>query len=187
MDEQTALVAAVAAHADKQAFTRLFDHFAPRIKAYLVRLGTNQGHADEMTQDIMLVLWRKAAMFDPRRSSLRTWLYRVARNRRIDMMRRERVDFRDPADFALDIVDPGALGADQHIDMQSRDHLLREALLRLPQDQASLVQMAFFDGLSHSEISKRMQIPLGTVKSRIRLAFSRLRRQLEAVGISEAV
>ena len=184
--DQAELVATVAARQDKQAFTRLFDHFAPRIKAYLVKLGASPSHADEMAQDVMLVLWQKAGLFDPRRSSLRTWLYRVARNRRIDIMRRERVDFLDPADFALDVVDPLLRDADQQIDMGHRERLLRRALQNLPNDQASLVRMAFFDNLSHSEIAARAQIPLGTVKSRIRLAFSRLRRQLEAEGVSEA-
>ena len=185
--EQAELVVAVAKRQDKAAFTTLFDHFAPRIKAYLMRLGASPGNADEMTQDVMLVLWRKAALFDPVRSSLRTWLYRVARNRRIDMMRRERIDFLDPADFALDVIDPSIHDADQQIDMRDRGDLLLRALGTLSEDQASLVRLAFFESLSHSEIAERTKIPLGTVKSRIRLAFASLRRQLESDGVHEAV
>ena len=185
--EQAELVVAVAKRQDKAAFTTLFDHFAPRIKAYLMRLGASPGNADEMTQDVMLVLWRKSALFDPGRSSLRTWLYRVARNRRIDMMRRERIDFLDPADFALDVIDPSIHDADQQIDMRDRGDLLLRALGTLSEDQASLVRLAFFESLSHSEIAERTKIPLGTVKSRIRLAFASLRRQLESDGVHEAV
>jgi RNA polymerase sigma-70 factor (ECF subfamily) len=186
-DDLASLIAAVAARQDRVAFTTLFDYFAPRIKAYLMRLGASPGNADEMTQDVMLVLWRKATLFDPARSSLRTWLYRVARNRRIDMVRRERVDFLDPSVFALDVVDQSIGDADQGIDMRDREQALRRALLALPEDQAALVRLAFFESLSHSEIAERTQIPLGTVKSRIRLAFARLRRQLEADGVREAV
>jgi RNA polymerase sigma factor (sigma-70 family) len=186
-NDHARLAAAVAERRDKTAFAALFDHFAPRIKAYLMRLGASPGNADEMTQDVMLVLWRKAALFDPRQSSLRTWLYRVARNRRIDMLRRDRVAFLDPSDLAFDIVDPDSGGADERIDAQAREQHLERALAQLPDDQASLIRMAFFDGLSHSQIAARTGIPLGTVKSRIRLAFARLRRQLEAGGVVEAV
>src|SRR5438270_13587522 len=90
---QAMLVAAVASNGDRDAFTRLFDYFAPRIHAYLLRIGADRGAAEEITQDTMAVLWSKAAQFDPTRSSLATWLYRIARNRRIDLVRRDRVVF----------------------------------------------------------------------------------------------
>jgi RNA polymerase sigma-70 factor (ECF subfamily) len=134
----------------------------------------------------MVSLWRKAHLFEPSKSSLATWLYRIARNRRIDLLRRDRVDYVDPDDFALDIPDESGVDADRLLDSQSRDDILRNAMKQLPSEQLALVQMAFFESLSHSEIAEKTGLPLGTVKSRIRLAFTRLRRALEASGVVEA-
>ena len=180
------LVAAVAERRDKAAFARLFDHFGPRVNAYLVRLGVDRAAAEEMTQDVMVTLWRKADLFDPAKSSLSTWLYRVARNRRIDALRRDRLDFYDPADFAIDIPDKSVLDAGAMLDAQSREDVVRAALQRLPEEQLGLVRLAFFEGLSHSQIAERTGLPLGTVKSRLRLAFTRLRRALDAEGVDSA-
>ncbi len=184
--EHAALVAAVATQRDRAAFTALFDYYGPRLNAYLLRLGCDRAAAEEIAQDAMVALWRKAHLFDPAKSSLATWLYRIARNRRIDVLRRDRVDFMDPDDFALDIPDESTVDADRLLDSQSRDDILRVAMKQLPQEQLSLVQMAFFESLSHSEIAEKTGLPLGTVKSRIRLAFTRLRRALEASGVVEA-
>ncbi len=177
-------VAAVADHRDREAFTRLFDHFAPRLHAYLLRLGTEAAAAEEITQDAMIALWRKASLFDEAKSSVATWLYRVARNRRIDLMRRNRLDLLDGQDPALEII--VGLDLDHYVEIQQREEAIRTAMDRLPLEQLSLVRLAFFDELSHSEISERTGLPLGTVKSRIRLAFTRLRRALEADGVVEA-
>ena len=184
--EHAALVAAVAERRDRAAFTRLFDYFGPRLNAYLIRLGCDRAAAEEITQDVMVSLWRKAHLFEPQKSSLATWLYRIARNRRIDILRRDRVDFVDPDDFALDIADESSVDAERLVDAQSRDDVLRTALAGLPEEQLALVKLAFFESLSHSEIASRTGLPLGTVKSRIRLAFTRLRRALEAGGVVEA-
>ncbi|MDB5594319.1 MAG: polymerase sigma factor RpoE [Hyphomicrobiales bacterium] len=184
--EHAALVAAVAEKRDREAFTRLFDYFGPRLNAYLLRLGCDRAAAEEIAQDAMLSLWRKAHLFEPEKSSLATWLYRIARNRRIDVLRRDRVDFVDPDDFALDIPDESTIDAERMIDQQARDDVLRSALSGLPEEQLALVRLAFFESLSHSEIAERTGLPLGTVKSRIRLAFTRLRRALEAGGVVEA-
>ncbi len=181
------LVAAIAEHQDREAFAQLFDHFAPRVNAYLVRLGVDRAAAEEMTQDVMVTLWRKANLFDPSKSSLATWLYRVARNRRIDALRRDRLDFHDPAEYALDIPDDNITDTDVLIDIQSREEFVRGALTGLPQEQLGLVRLAFFEGLSHSQIADRTGLPLGTVKSRLRLAFTRLRRALEAEGVVSAI
>jgi RNA polymerase sigma factor (sigma-70 family) len=182
--EFAALVAAVATRKDRPAFAQLFDHFAPRLQSYLLRLGTDPAAAEEITQEVMVTLWRKAALFDPGKASLATWLYRVARNRRIDLMRRERLEFLDTEDPVLEITDETDL--DTLVDLQRREVAVRVALDSLPEEQLSLVRLAFFDGLSHSEISARTGLPLGTVKSRIRLGFTRLRRTLESGGVMEA-
>jgi RNA polymerase sigma factor (sigma-70 family) len=184
--EWAALVHAVAERRDRDAFARLFDHFVPRIEAYLSRLGADPASAEEISQDVMLTLWRKAGLFDPAKSSVTTWLYRIARNRRIDAARRDRLDYVDPMGMELEEASDAA-APDSAMDMQQREEVLRAAIRDLPEEQLSLVRLAFFDSLSHSTIAEQTGLPLGTVKSRIRLAFARLRRALEAQGVVEAI
>lgn len=179
-DDFADLVAAVADRRDREAFTRLFDHYAPRLHAFLLRGGAEPALAEEITQDAMATLWRKAELFDPRRSSVATWLYRIARNRRIDLLRRRRLDALDGEPILLEPADD--LDLDGAIDGRDRDEAVRAALHTLPAEQLALVRLAFFDGLSHSDIANRTGLPLGTVKSRLRLAFGRLRRTLDAGG-----
>ena len=147
-------------------------------------LGQEPGSAEEILQDVMTTLWTKAHLFDPSKSSLATWLYRIARNRRIDTLRRDRLDFFDPMDAPE--IPAEDEGADRRIDMQVREDRIRASLEGLPEEQFSLVRMASFDDLSHSEIAEKTGLPLGTVKSRIRLAFTKLRRSLEANGVIDA-
>ncbi len=184
--EHAALVAAVAERRDRQAFTLLFDFYGPRLNGYFIRLGCDRTTAEELTQDVMITLWRKAALFDPAKSSLATWLYRIARNRRIDLLRRDRLDTVDPGEFLLDIPDDSNPDVTAVIDAQAREEVLRAAMAALPEEHKALVALAFFEGLSHSEIAARTGLPLGTVKSRIRLSFTRLRRALEAGGVVAA-
>jgi RNA polymerase sigma-70 factor (ECF subfamily) len=184
--QHAALLAAVAERRDREAFAELFDYYAPRINGYLQRLGAERSSAEEMAQDVMVTLWRKAELFDATKSSVATWLYRIARNRRIDAARRNRIDFVDPSDYIFDIADENNADSDSLIDAQSRDDVLRRQMSDLPKEQLELVRLAFYEGLSHSEIAEKTGLPLGTVKSRIRLAFTRLRRGLEAGGVTEA-
>jgi RNA polymerase sigma-70 factor (ECF subfamily) len=175
----------VAERRDREAFARLFDHYVPGIEAYLMRLGADRMTAEEISQEVMITLWRKAHLFDPSKSSATTWLYRIARNRRIDTARRDRLDYIDPMDSAFDAPADDA-SPDSLVDLQRREEILRQAIQELPEEQLSLVKLAFFESLSHSAIAERTGLPLGTVKSRIRLAFTRLRRSLEAQGVVEA-
>ncbi len=179
-EEFADLVEAVAMRRDRAAFVQLFDFFAPRIHAYLLRLNLDPIAADELTQDVMSTLWQKAKQFDPSRSSVATWLFRIARNRRIDLLRRAHADA-PVDDKTLNIPDP-APPPDDSLSASQREELIRAALDVLPREQLELVRLAFFDGLTHSEIAGQTGIPLGTVKSRLRLAFSRLRRALDAEG-----
>ncbi len=156
--EWAALVGAVAERRDREAFARLFDHFVPRIEAYLMRLGADPATAEEVSQDVMLTLWRKAQLFDPQKSSVTTWLYRIARNRRIDAVRRDRLDYIDPMDSAFDEVSE-EFAPDLAMDIQQREDILRTAIRELPEEQLSLVRLAFFDGLSHSLIAERTGLP----------------------------
>jgi RNA polymerase sigma-70 factor (ECF subfamily) len=171
------LARAVADNRDKAAFTELFDFFAPRINAYLRSLGLTSGEAEDLAQEVMTVLWRKANLFDPTKSSLSTWLFRVARNRRIDAARREKTGKLDP-DEPLLHPEPET-SPDLVMDEQKRAERIRVVLSALPEEQFNLVRMAFFQGLTHSQIAAATDLPLGTVKSRIRLAFGRMRKALE--------
>lgn len=178
-EEFADLVEKVAQSRDRDAFIRLYDHYAPRLNAYLLRLGTENGVAEEIAQEVMVTLWRKAELFDRSKSSVGTWLFRIARNRRIDALRRDRLGDLDPNDPAFLPADVGD-DAEQGIDAVAREERIRIALASLPAEQGTLVEMAFYQNLSHSQIADNTGLPLGTVKSRIRLAFTRLRRILEA-------
>lgn len=171
------LAGRVAQNRDKDAFGELFDYFAPRVKAYLRRLNLDDSAAEDLAQEVMIVLWHKAHLFDGSKSSLGTWLFRVARNRRIDVVRRDKSGLLDPDEPMLQ--PSGEEPADEQMDAEQRDKRVRAAMAELPEEQIELVRMAFFLGLSHSQISDQTGLPLGTVKSRIRLAFGRLRRVLE--------
>jgi RNA polymerase sigma-70 factor (ECF subfamily) len=168
---------AVAVRSDREAFTHLFDHFGPRLKAYLMRIGADETMAEEVAQDVMVTLWRKASLFDRSKSSVATWLFRIARNRRIDVLRRKRAINVDTE--TLVIEDESLPDPNETMDEATRQKRIRKALKQLPPEQLQLVELAFFTELSHSQISEETGLPLGTVKSRIRLAFGRLRRILD--------
>lgn len=167
------LVARIAAAADREAFTELFAHFAPRVKAYLMRLGAPPGQAEDLAQDVMVTVWRKAALFDPRQASAATWIFTIARNRRIDSIRRARRPEIDPND-PLFVPDPEPQ-PDAVLVTAEREDRLRSAMAQLSADQQSLLAQAFYDGKSHSEIAAATRLPLGTVKSRLRNIFGKLR------------
>lgn len=161
---------------DRDAFAALFTHFAPRLKSYLIRLGSTDAVAEELIQDVMLLVWRKAHQFDPDRAAATTWIYTIARNRRIDLLRRERRPDLDDDDPLVETVAPPA-GEAVVAFGQDRDRL-QNALQTLSEEQAIVVTMSFMEDKSHSMIAEELDIPLGTVKSRLRLAFKRLREAL---------
>lgn len=180
-DRFAKLSAAVANNRDQTAFAELFDYFSPRIKSYFVQLGASRDQAEDMSQDVMAVLWHKAHLFDPSKSSLSTWLFRVARNRRIDLLRRDKsalIDEKDPI-----FVPPEPIAPDEFVEEEERDRKVRRALALLQDKHADIIRMSFFLGLSHSQISDKTGLPLGTVKSRIRIAFQNLRSTLESEDI----
>ncbi len=177
-EEFARLVRLVSASRDRDAFAALFDYFGPRINAYLRKLGLDPAQAEELVQEVMIVLWHKAHLFDPAKSSLATWLFRIARNRRIDLLRRDKSHLLDPHDPIFLPTESEA--ADDGMDARLRESRVRKAVEDLPHEQVEMIRYAFFLGLTHNEISERLDLPLGTVKSRIRLAFSRLRRALDA-------
>lgn len=178
------LLTAVGSQRDGDAFTVLFDHFRPRVHAQMLRLGLAPFAAADVTQDVMETVWRKAHLFDRRKAAAATWVFHIARNRRIDVRRRSREHSTAAEDF-LAIPDPTD-ASDDCLDAAQREQCVHAALGALPLEQFTLIRLAFFEGLSHSTIAARMKLPLGTVKSRLRLAFSRLRRCLHDAGVTEA-
>lgn len=161
---------------DRDAFQELFAHFAPLVKAYVIRLGASDQAADDLAQEAMLTVWRKAGLFDPSRASASTWIFTIARNLRIDLIRRERQPRFDPDDPTL--APPPEIGAEESASARDRDEALRAALTELPAEQREIVRLSFYSGKPHGEIAKSLKIPLGTVKSRLRLAMARLRTAL---------
>jgi RNA polymerase sigma-70 factor (ECF subfamily) len=172
--EMDALLGRVATHQDRAAFAVLFTHFAPRVKAYLLRLGASSGVAEELAQEALLSVWRKAHLFDPAKASAATWLFTIARNLRIDAIRREKRPELDPEDF---MPEPDA-DADSGLMLAENEGRLRLALKELPVDQIQVVELSFFADKPHSQIAAELGIPLGTVKSRLRLAMGRLKRAM---------
>lgn len=180
-DEFNEWMRAAATDGDRVAFAALFKHFAPRIKGYLVRSGSAEVLAEEIAQETMAALWRRAASFDPARAQLSTWLYTIARNLRIDHHRRHG----HGADDTGDGWDPEQQPADAHLAPDElvlaaqRERGVQQAMAELPPDQALVLRLSFFDEHPHSRIAQDLGLPLGTVKSRIRLAVTHLRRLLE--------
>lgn len=171
------LIRAVATRRDRAAFAELFEHFAPRLKAFMMKGGADGDTAEELAQEAMIQVWRRADSFDPGRAAASTWIYTIARNKRIDRLRRERRPALSEEEYA------SALGAaegvpergDQAAERSQAELRLARSLETLPEDQATVVKMAFFEDKSHSAIAAELRLPLGTVKSRIRLALARLR------------
>lgn len=178
------LLTAVGVNRDRAAFAALFGHFSPRVYAQMTRLGLASFAAADLTQDVMEAIWSKAHQFDRRKAAATTWIFHIARNRQIDVRRRSREMPCATEDFCS-IPDPGE-PHDDRLDAAVRERCVRAALGALPHEQFTLVKLAFFDGLSHATIAEQTKLPLGTVKSRLRLAFSRLRRSLHDAGVTKA-
>ncbi|MBM3408623.1 MAG: sigma-70 family RNA polymerase sigma factor [Gammaproteobacteria bacterium] len=175
--ESAELIEAIAARQDRAAFASLFRHFAPRVKGFIMRGGADAEAAQEVAQEALMIVWRKAATFDRARASAATWIFTIARNKRIDLLRRAARPV-DAEDWLM-VYAPESENADKSIlagQTYDRAHHLLEGL---SEDQLSVIRKAFFEDKSHSVIAAELQLPLGTVKSRIRLALGRLRDALK--------
>jgi RNA polymerase sigma-70 factor (ECF subfamily) len=172
-EDFSALIVAVANNGDRKAFARLFEHYAPRLKSFLLRQGAEGALAEDLAQETMMTVWRKAVMFDPAKASAGTWIYTIARNLRIDAIRKARRPEFDPNDPAF--VPDAERPADEMMGAAQMGVRVREALAELPEEQATVVRMSFFDDKAHAEIAEQLSLPLGTVKSRLRLAMRRIR------------
>lgn len=167
---------------DRTAFVALFDHFAPRIKGYLMRNGFAESEAEELAQDTMLQVWQKAGYFDPQRAAASTWIYTIARNKQIDRLRKHRPIMLDMDDLLIQPDDAAqettGVSRDIFLNQARLVQRLTDAIKDLPKEQAELVQKAFFEDKSHAVIAAETKIPLGTVKSRLRAGLARLRQNL---------
>lgn len=170
------LITAVGRTQDRNAFRILFQHFAPRLKAFIIRQGTDAGMAEEVVQETFVNMWRRAAQFQPEKASASTWMFTIARNMRIDLLRKARRPVPDVHDLAF-ISEP-PLRADETHDRAMDAERLRATLTGLPQEQQTVLQKVFFEGKPHTQVAEELGIPLGTVKSRIRLAVRRIRSEL---------
>ena len=168
-----ALVQAVALRKDRSAFAELCGHFAPRLKSFIMRGGADAETAEEVAQEAMIQVWRRADTFDPARAAVSTWVFTIARNKRIDRIRRERHPSLTEEEYLAAM--PAAERGDDAAEASQNEERLARSIETLPPDQAEVVRMAFYQDKSHSAIAEELKLPLGTVKSRIRLALGRLR------------
>lgn len=173
--EQTIWMIAVRDKRDKQAFGRLFDYFAPRLKGMICKSGVSPAQAEDIVQEVLIAVWRKAHLFDPERAQVSAWVYQIARNRQIDLIRKER----KPIPEELKQPDETQEDAAQVVALEQETSRLREALARLKPAQREMVEKAYLGELSHTDIRKQTGLPLGTIKSRIRLGLERLRHELK--------
>lgn len=174
------LMLAVSSRRDVDAFEVIFKHFAPRVKAYMAKLSADTQTAEELMQETMIAVWNKADQFDVAKGALSTWIFTIARNQRIDAVRRARRPEFDPTDPAF-VPDEEQL-ADLSIAERQSASQLRAAMADLPKEQSVLLELAYFEERTHRAIAKKLNLPLGTVKSRLRLAFNKLRAALDNSG-----
>ena len=162
---------------DKSAFAELFDYFAPRVKSFLLLFGTDMSLAEEIAQEAMIMVCRRAETYDPRQSAASTWIFTIARNKRIDRLRRENRPLPDMTDPAVmpESIETGEI----QVARMQQEKKIRHALKNLPEEQAKMIFSAYYEEKSHREIAEESGVALGTVKSRIRLALNRMRAQID--------
>ncbi|QDC11510.1 sigma-70 family RNA polymerase sigma factor [Oceanicola sp. D3] len=163
---------------DRGAFAKLFDHFSPRLTAMMLRSGMSRAMADDVVQDVLLTAWQKAHLYDPARAQAAAWIYRIARNRQIDIIRRERRPM--PEALKMESEEAGS-DAQASLALDQEASQLRAALENLKPEQREVIERAYLSDLTHSEIRQSTGLPMGTIKSRIRLALERLRHELKGL------
>ncbi len=178
VDDSADLIEAVARRQDRAAFAELFRRFAPRVKAFVMRSGADPDTAQEVAQETMVLVWRRAETFDRARAGAATWIFTIARNKRVDLLRRATHAGFDPEDYVLFSTEAPEGADSAAIGRQMRERI-GAVMQHLTAEQIDVLRMAFFQDKSHSVIAQEMKLPLGTVKSRIRLALSRLREALQ--------
>jgi len=174
-----ALLVRIAA-GDRNAFGAVFARYAPRVKSYLLRLGAHGANAEDLAQDAMVSVWRRASSFDPAKAKASTWIFVIARNAWIDRLRREKVQlaYRDASCVSEESEDEAP---DEAVVRTQTEEQVNAALATLSEEQRQVVRLSFFQDVPHAEIAEALSLPLGTVKSRLRLALIKLRAHLEQV------
>ncbi len=177
LSEWDRLLLRVGNNRDRSAFEKLYEHFAPRLKSFLLRIGSDVSSAEEICQESMIMVWRRAETFNPDSAGASTWIFTIARNKRIDKLRKDNrplPDLNDPSFFQMPVDK-----SDDILERVEEEQKIKNALKNLPLEQAKLILSAYYEEKSHRKIADETNLPLGTVKSRIRLAINRLRSQLE--------
>ncbi len=175
-EDHSALLHRVGTKKDREAFVTLFNYFAPRVKSYLLKHGASETAAEEVVQNTFVTVWEKAAGYDPKKSAASTWIFTIARNKRIDALRRER--FIEVNSDSPELENKAAETAEEYAGPETVEQL-NAAIDRLPEDQAKLIRLAFFEDKSHQDIADETKLPLGTVKSRLRLGMEKLKTALK--------
>jgi RNA polymerase sigma-70 factor (ECF subfamily) len=173
------LLQRIAERADPAAFRELYEAYGPRVTAYMMRRGADAGTAEDLAQETLLTVWRKAALYAGEKGSMTTWVFAIARNLRIDRLRRE-VPWQELPEGRMAEASDEPL-PDEVMDEKERQERVQAALADLPSEQKEVVSLAYLEGLSHSEIAERLSVPLGTVKSRMRIAYQKIRQALESL------
>lgn len=178
-DKHKALMARVCADQDREAFAILFDYFGPRIKAVMLKGGADHALAEDIVQDVMMTVWRKVELYAPERGSVATWIFTIARNARIDRIRRgSSRPYEDIDDFELMSADKDA---EEEAFSSQQAVRVAKAIAGLPDEQRIIIELAYVNDMPQSQIAADLTLPLGTVKSRMRLAYAKLRTELEDV------
>jgi RNA polymerase sigma-70 factor, ECF subfamily len=173
-------VSKIAAERDEQAFRQLFEKFAPLVKAFMLRQGADSATAEELAQETLMTVWKKAGLYSSDKGSVSTWIFAIARNLRIDRLRKEEQWV--PLPGIYDEVPSQEDAPDAVVSLTELERAMRRALDLLPTEQREVVMLSFIEGLPHGEIASRLGLPVGTVKSRIRLAYSKLRAAVRGFG-----
>jgi RNA polymerase sigma-70 factor, ECF subfamily len=173
------LMQSVAQSLDRQAFGQLFDSFAPRLKSFMMRKGASPDLAEDLVQEAMLLIWTKAGLYDPSKGSVLGWVFTIARNLRIDRLRRDSTMPLSPLDDYDEASDDP--GGDDVLSRKQEDRHVADALMGIPSEQREVLMLSYVEDMPQTEIAQKLNLPLGTVKSRMRLAYNRLRKSLETV------
>ena len=179
VNNDSELLTRIAEKRDRAAFAALFDAYGPRVKSFMMRKGASSEQAEDLVQETMIAVWSKAGMYVSDRGSVTTWIFTIARNLRIDRLRREKTSlYTDIDDYDAESNEPQQ---DEALSRLQEDGLVARALAQIPEEQRQLLVLSYVEDLPQSEIAQRLQIPLGTVKSRMRLAYRRMKKLLETV------
>ena len=178
-----ALLARVAQHGDRDAFRKIYSYFAPRIKAYAINQGFGQ-HAEVLVQEVMTNVWRTADKNSEALASVSTWIFTISRNQRIDLLRKMN---RTKAEVVIETEELWQIPMEdttvRSIQNASTEKCIRESIDTLPEEQMIAVRKVYYEGKTHQEVAEELNIPLGTLKGRLRLSLKKLRVMLEATEL----